>query len=153
MYIYIAFLPYRCYYRDLSFANLLITDIDSFSNLDNSVYDILAAYKAKQRELAKAYTTTYKLAKKEGLRRSKRTTSGNAGRYTTDSSLIANKDDNNAYNRAYMPPTDIEEKKGSSSNNNGVNGSTSDSANKGKGSGIHKRSEGTLYCKDILPRK
>ncbi|KAK2067445.1 hypothetical protein P8C59_001185 [Phyllachora maydis] len=72
----------------------------------------------------------------------------NAGRYTTNSSLIANKDDNNAYNRAYIPPTDIEEEEGSSSNDNSVNSSTSDSTNKGKGSSVYKRSKGALRCKD-----
>ncbi|KAK2068660.1 hypothetical protein P8C59_003290 [Phyllachora maydis] len=87
----------------------------------------IAACKAKQRELAKAYAIA---AKKEGLRRSKRTASSNAGRYTTDSSLMANKNNNNAYNGAYMPPADIEEEKGGSSDNDGVNSSTSNSADK-----------------------
>ncbi|KAK2067379.1 hypothetical protein P8C59_001128 [Phyllachora maydis] len=162
---------------------------DSFSNLDDLVYTILAptlakpakitlairriaACKAKRRELAKARAIAgraaaakrhkkhkkavanaraYKLAKKEGLRRSKRTTGSNAGRYTTDSSLIADKDNNNAYNRAYMPPAKAEEEEeSSSSNNNSVNSGTSDSADKGKGSGIYKRSEGASHCKDIL---
>ncbi|KAK2066224.1 hypothetical protein P8C59_000059 [Phyllachora maydis] len=104
-----------------------------------------AAYKAKRRELAKAYTTA------EGLRRSKRTAGGNAGRYTTNSSLTANKDNNNAYNRAYMPSTNIEEEEeGSSSDDNSINSSTSDSADKGKGSSVYKRSKGTLYYKDTL---
>ncbi|KAK2072147.1 hypothetical protein P8C59_006519 [Phyllachora maydis] len=173
MYIYIACLPYcRCYY-DLSFTNLLIANIDSFSDLDDLVYTILgisttplapapipakpakitpairrtAACEAKRRESAKAYATA------EGLRRSKRTTGGNAGRYTTNSGLIANKDDNDAYNRAYMPSTDTEEEEGSSSDNNGVNSGTSDSADKGKGGSIYKCGEGTLCCKDILPYK
>ncbi|KAK2073785.1 hypothetical protein P8C59_008034 [Phyllachora maydis] len=164
MYIYIACLPYRYYCYDLSFANLLIANIDFFSNLDNSVYIILAlaptlaklakitpairrvaARKAKRRKSAKARTIA---AKKEGLRRSKYTASGDAGRYTTDSSLIANKDNNNAYNRAYIPSTDIEEEEGSSSNDNSVNSGTSNSANKGKGSGVYKRSKGTSHYKD-----
>ncbi|KAK2070891.1 hypothetical protein P8C59_005353 [Phyllachora maydis] len=104
----------------------------------------MAAYKAKQRELAKAYAT-----------RSKRTAGGNAGRYTTNSGLTANKDDNNAYNRAYIPPTNIEEKEeeGSSSDNNGINGSTSNSADKGEGSGAYKRGESALCYKDIPPYK
>ncbi|KAK2072815.1 hypothetical protein P8C59_007149 [Phyllachora maydis] len=152
------------------------TNIDSFSDLDNLVYDILAptlaklakitpavrriaAYKAKRRELAKACTTAYKLAKKKDLRRSKRTTSGNAGRYTTNSSLIANKDDNNAYNRVYMLLANMEEeeeeeeKEGGSSDNNSVNGSTSDSANKGKDSGTYKRGKGALRYKAVLGSK
>ncbi|KAK2067201.1 hypothetical protein P8C59_000960 [Phyllachora maydis] len=170
MFIYIAYLPYRYYYYNSSFTNLLIANIDSFSNLDNLIYIIpapipaklakitlaicrIAAYKAKRRDSAKAHTTAgravaAKRPKKEGLRRSKRTTSGNVGRYTTNSGLIADKDDNNAYNRAYIPPANIEKKEGSSSDNNGVNGSTSDSANKGKGSGVYKRGKGTLYYKD-----
>ncbi|KAK2070464.1 hypothetical protein P8C59_004954 [Phyllachora maydis] len=97
----------------------------------------IAAYKAKQ-------------PKKEGPQRSKRTTSSNAGRYTTNSGLTANKDDNNAYNKAYMPPTNIEEEEGSSSNNNSVNNSTSNSTDKGKGSSAYKRSKGALHCKDTL---
>ncbi|KAK2067670.1 hypothetical protein P8C59_001384 [Phyllachora maydis] len=133
-----------------------------------------AAYKAKQRKAAKAYATAgravaakrrkkrkeatanaqaYKLAKKEDLRRSKRTAGGNAGRYTTDSGLIANKDNNNAYNRAYIPPAEVEEEEeeeDSSSNDNSVNSSTSNSTDKGKGSGICKRGKGALRCEDIL---
>ncbi|KAK2072140.1 hypothetical protein P8C59_006512 [Phyllachora maydis] len=130
-----------------------------------------AAYKAKRRESAKACTTAgraaaakrrkkhkeamantraSKLAKKKDLQRSKRTASGNVGRYTINSGLIANKDNNNAYNRAYIPPTDIEEEEGGSSNDNGVNSSTSDSADKGKGSSIYKRSKGALRYKDTL---
>ncbi|KAK2067474.1 hypothetical protein P8C59_001212 [Phyllachora maydis] len=130
-----------------------------------------AAYKAKRRELAKACAIVgraaavkyckkrkeaaanaqaYKLAKKEGLQCSKRTTSGNTGRYTTDSGFTANKDDNNAYNRAYMPSADIEEEEGSSSDNNGVNGGTSNNANKGEGSSAYKRGKGALYYEDIL---
>ncbi|KAK2071801.1 hypothetical protein P8C59_006196 [Phyllachora maydis] len=173
MYIYIACLPCRYYYRDLSFANLLIANIDFFSDLDNLVYTILApapipakpakitlairytaAYEAKQRKLAKAYAIAGRAAaaKRQGLQRSKCTAGGNAGRYTTDSGLMANKDDNNAYNRAYIPPTNTEEeeKEGSSSNDDSVNSSTSNSADKGKGSGIYKRSKGALYCEDIL---
>ncbi|KAK2069086.1 hypothetical protein P8C59_003693 [Phyllachora maydis] len=76
-----------------------------------------------------------------------------AGKYTTNSGLMANKDDNNAYNRAYMPPTNIEEEKGGSSNNDSVNSSTSNSTDKGKGSSVYERGEGALYCKDILPYK
>ncbi|KAK2069079.1 hypothetical protein P8C59_003686 [Phyllachora maydis] len=110
-----------------------------------------AARKAKQRESAKAYTTASKLAKKEGPRRSKRTISSNTSRYTTNSNLIANKDDSNAYNRAYIPPTDTkEEEEDSSSNNNSVNSSTSNSTNKGKGSSAYKRSKGASHYKDIL---
>ncbi|KAK2073466.1 hypothetical protein P8C59_007751 [Phyllachora maydis] len=205
MYIYIAYLPYRCYYCDSLFTNLLIANIDSFSNSDNSVYTIpdkyfivirristiplalapipakpakitpairyTAACKAKQRKSAKAYAIAgrtvaakrckkrkeatanaraSKLAKKEGLRRSKRTTSSNAGRYTTNSSLMANKDNNNAYNRAYIPPTNIEEEEGSSSNNNSINSSTSNSTDKGKGSSTCKYGKGALRYKDTL---
>ncbi|KAK2072670.1 hypothetical protein P8C59_007008 [Phyllachora maydis] len=109
---------------------------------------------------AKIMPATYKLAKKEDLRRSKHTTGGNAGRYTTNSSLIANKNDNNTYNRAYMPPTNMEEEEekeeeeeDSSSNDNGVNSGTSNSADKGKGSSAYKRSKGALYYKDTLSHK
>ncbi|KAK2066366.1 hypothetical protein P8C59_000195 [Phyllachora maydis] len=105
----------------------------------------VAAYKAKRRELAKAYATA---AKKEDLRHSKRITSSNAGRYTTNSSLIANKDDNNAYNRAYIPSTKAEEKEDSSGDNNSVNSSTSNSADKGEGGGAYKRSKGASRYKD-----
>ncbi|KAK2072756.1 hypothetical protein P8C59_007091 [Phyllachora maydis] len=111
-----------------------------------------ATCKAKQRKSAKAYTTAGRAAaakrsKKEGLRRFKRTTSSNAGRYTTNSGLIANKDDNDAYNRAYMPLANIEEEEGSSSNDNSVNSGTSDSADKGKGSSVYKCGKGALRCK------
>ncbi|KAK2072024.1 hypothetical protein P8C59_006401 [Phyllachora maydis] len=114
----------------------------------------IATYKAKRCKSAKAYTTVDRAAaakrpKKEGLQRSKRTTSSNTGKYTTNSGLIANKDNNNAYNRAYMPPVNIkEEKEGSSNNNNSINSSTSDSTNKGKGNSIYKRSKGALHYKD-----
>ncbi|KAK2067496.1 hypothetical protein P8C59_001234 [Phyllachora maydis] len=102
----------------------------------------VAAYKAKRRKSAKVYAIAG--------RRSKRTTGGDVGRYTTNSGLIANKDDNNAYNRVYIPPANAEEEEeGGSSDNNGVNSGTSDSANKGKGSGACKRSEGALHCEDI----
>ncbi|KAK2072030.1 hypothetical protein P8C59_006407 [Phyllachora maydis] len=121
------------------------TNIDFLSNLDNSVYNIpaptpakpakitpaircTAAYKAKQRKLAKACAA--------------------AGRAAA--AKRPNKDDNNVYNRAYMPSADIKKEEGSSSNNDGVNSSTSDSADKGKGSGAYKRGKGTLYYKDIL---
>ncbi|KAK2070806.1 hypothetical protein P8C59_005275 [Phyllachora maydis] len=133
----------------------------------------IAAYKAKQYELAKACATAgraaaakrrkkrkeaaanaraRKLAKKEGPRHSKRTAGSNAGRYTTNSSLTANKDNNNAYNRAYVPPTNIEKEKekGSSSDNNSVNGSTSDSTDKGEDSSTYKYSKSAL-CRKARP--
>ncbi|KAK2070354.1 hypothetical protein P8C59_004855 [Phyllachora maydis] len=170
MYTYIACSPCRRCYCDSSFTNLLIANTDSFSNSDNLVYTILAptptklakimlairriaAYKAKRRKVAKAYAAA---AKKEGLRRSKHTAGSNTGRYTTDSGLTADKDDNNAYNRAYIPSANIEKEKeeeGSSSDNDSVNSSTSDSANKGEGSSVHKRGEGSLRYKDIPPYK
>ncbi|KAK2073374.1 hypothetical protein P8C59_007662 [Phyllachora maydis] len=154
--MYIACLPCRRYYYDSSFANLLIANTDSFSNLDNLVYTILAstptkpakitpairhtaACKAKRRKSAKTYAIAGRAA-----------AANNAGRYTTDSGLAANKDNNNAYNRVYMPPADIEEEEGSSSDDNSVNSGASDSADKGKGSSIYKRGKGTLHCKDIL---
>ncbi|KAK2073344.1 hypothetical protein P8C59_007633 [Phyllachora maydis] len=101
-----------------------------------------AACEAKRRKAAKACAT-----------RSKRTTSGNASRYTTNSGLMANKDDNNAYNRAYMPSVNTEEEeeeKGGSSDDNSINSSTSNSADKGKGSSACKRGKGSLYYKDTL---
>ncbi|KAK2066319.1 hypothetical protein P8C59_000148 [Phyllachora maydis] len=115
----------------------------------------IAACKAKQYKSAKACTAAGRAAaakryKKQGLQRSKRTTGGDTGRYTTNSGLIANKDDNNAYNRAYVPPANTEEEEGSSSNDNGVNSGTSNSANKGKGGGAYKRNEGALRYKDTL---
>ncbi|KAK2073391.1 hypothetical protein P8C59_007679 [Phyllachora maydis] len=102
----------------------------------------VAACKAKRRKAAKAYAIA---AKKEGLRHSKRTAGGDAGRYTTDSGLIADKDDNNAYNRVYMPFTDAEEEEeeDSSGNDNSINGGTSDSADKGEGSSMYKRGKGS----------
>ncbi|KAK2073074.1 hypothetical protein P8C59_007383 [Phyllachora maydis] len=170
MYIYIAFLPYRCYCYDSSFTNLLIADIDFLFDLDDLVYNILgiptmplalapipaklakitpairrtAACKAKRRESAKAYAIV------EGLRRSKCTAGSDAGRYTTDSGFTADKDDNNAYNRAYMPPADIEEEEeNSSGDNNSVNSGTSDSTDKGKGSNMYEYSKGVSRCEDI----
>ncbi|KAK2074253.1 hypothetical protein P8C59_008474 [Phyllachora maydis] len=113
----------------------------------------VAAKCRKKRKEAAANAQARKLAKKEGLQRFKRTAGGNAGRYTTNSSLMANKDDDNAYNRAYVPPTDVEkeeEEEGSSSDNNSVNSGTSNSTNKGKGSSTYKHSKGSLRCKDIL---
>ncbi|KAK2072851.1 hypothetical protein P8C59_007181 [Phyllachora maydis] len=114
------------------------TNIDSLSDLDNSVYNIPAPIPAKPAKITPA--------------RSKRTAGSNTGRYITDSGLIANKDDNNAYNGAYVPPADIEEEeeKEGSGNNDGVNGSTSDSADKGEGSGIYKHGKGALRYKDTL---
>ncbi|KAK2074028.1 hypothetical protein P8C59_008265 [Phyllachora maydis] len=131
-----------------------------------------AAYKAKRRELAKACATAgravaakrckkckeaaanawaSKLAKKEGPQRSKYITSSNTGRYTTNSGLIANKDDNDGYNRAYVPPANTEkEEEGGSGDNNSVNSSTSDSTDKGKGSGACERGKGASYYKDTL---
>ncbi|KAK2072159.1 hypothetical protein P8C59_006531 [Phyllachora maydis] len=109
-----------------------------------------ATKRRKKRKKAMANARASKLAKKEGLRRSKHTTSSNTGRNTTNSGLIADKDDNNTYNRAYMPPANTEKKKGGSGNNNSVNGSTSNSTNKGKGSSIYKHSKGALYYKDTL---
>ncbi|KAK2067697.1 hypothetical protein P8C59_001411 [Phyllachora maydis] len=115
-----------------------------------------AARKAKRRELAKAYATAGRAAaakrpKKEDLQRSKCTAGGDAGRYTTNSGLIADKDDDNAYNRAYMPSTEVEEEEeDSSSNNDSINSGTSDSTNKGKGSSMYERGKGALHCKDIL---
>ncbi|KAK2072155.1 hypothetical protein P8C59_006527 [Phyllachora maydis] len=107
-----------------------------------------AAKRCKKHKEAIANAQAYKLAKKEGPQRSKRTTSSDAGRYTTNSSLMANKDNNNAYNRAYVPPTNIEEKEGSSSNNNSINSGISNSTDKGKGSGAYERNKGALYYKD-----
>ncbi|KAK2072772.1 hypothetical protein P8C59_007107 [Phyllachora maydis] len=109
-----------------------------------------AARKAKRYKSAKARAIA---AKKEGLRRFKRTISGNTGRYTTNSGLTANKDDNNAYNRAYIPPANTEEEEGGSSDNNSVNSGTSDSADKGEGSGARKYGKGALRYKDTLLHK
>ncbi|KAK2073340.1 hypothetical protein P8C59_007629 [Phyllachora maydis] len=153
MYIYIACLPCCYCYYDLLFANLLIANIDSLSNLDDLVYTILGistiplAPAPTLAKLAKITPAASKLAKKEGLRRSKRTAGGNASRYTTDSGLTANKDNDNVYNRVYIPPTNIEEEEGGSGDNDGVNGSTSDSADKGEGGGIHKCGKGALRYK------
>ncbi|KAK2069745.1 hypothetical protein P8C59_004299 [Phyllachora maydis] len=154
-----------------------LTNIDFLSNLDNSVYNILASIpakpakitpaihraatrKAKRRKSAKARAAAgravaAKRSKKEDLQRSKRTAGSNAGRYTTNSGLIANKDDNNAYNRAYVPPTNTEEEEeeeeeDGSSDNDSINSGISDGTNKGEGSGVHKRSKGALRCKDTL---
>ncbi|KAK2067360.1 hypothetical protein P8C59_001109 [Phyllachora maydis] len=113
-----------------------------------------AAKRRKKRKEAVANAQACKLAKKEDLQRFKRTTSSDTGRYTTNSGLTANKDDNDAYNRAYVPPANTEEEKeDGSSNDNGVNGGTSDSTDKGKASSARKRGKGALRYKDILPRK
>ncbi|KAK2070357.1 hypothetical protein P8C59_004858 [Phyllachora maydis] len=91
-----------------------------------------AAYKAKRRKSAKAHAI--------------------AGRAAA--AKRSNKDNNNAYNRAYIPPAKAEEKeKGGSSNDNSINSSTSNSTNKGKGSSVYKYSKGALCCKDIPPYK
>ncbi|KAK2069324.1 hypothetical protein P8C59_003915 [Phyllachora maydis] len=148
MYIYIACLPCRCYYYDLSFADLLIANIDSFSDLDDSVYTIPGISTAPL-ALALIPTKPAKIM----LARSKRTAGSNTSRYTTDSGLTADKDDNDVYNRAYVPPANIEEKEeeeGSSSDDNSVNSSTSNSADKGKGSSIYERGEGSSRYKDTL---
>ncbi|KAK2067460.1 hypothetical protein P8C59_001200 [Phyllachora maydis] len=119
-----------------------IANIDFLSNLDNSVYNILVPIPAKPAKITPAIRC---MAAYKAKRRN------NAGRYTTNSSLIANKDNNNTYNRVYIPPAKAEEEEeGSSSDNNSVNGSTSDNADKGKGSGIYKRGKGALHCKDTL---
>ncbi|KAK2072103.1 hypothetical protein P8C59_006479 [Phyllachora maydis] len=161
MYIYIACLPYYCYYYDLSCTNLLIADIDSLSNSNNLVHTIpapipakpakiipairrAAAYKAKRRKSAKAYTIVGRAAA------AKRYKNGNASRYTTNSGLTANKDNNNAYNGAYIPPANTEEEEGGSSDDNGVNSGISDSTDKGEGGGIYKRGKGASCYKDIL---
>ncbi|KAK2071008.1 hypothetical protein P8C59_005465 [Phyllachora maydis] len=149
MYIYIACLPYYCYYYDLSFTNLLIANIDSFSDLDDLLYTILGISTAPPAPAP----TPAKLAKitpaiRRTAARKAKQYNGDAGRYTTDSGLTANKDDNNAYNRAYMPPTNAEEEEGSSSDDNSINSSTSNSTNKGKGSSAYKRGKGALCCKD-----
>ncbi|KAK2074346.1 hypothetical protein P8C59_008560 [Phyllachora maydis] len=73
----------------------------------------------------------------------------NAGRYTTNSGLTADKDDNNAYNRAYMPPANTEEEEeGGSGDDNSVNSGTSDSTNKGEGGGARERGESASRCED-----
>ncbi|KAK2067145.1 hypothetical protein P8C59_000904 [Phyllachora maydis] len=108
---------------------------------------------AKPAKITPAIRRAYKLAKKEGLQRSKRIAGGNAGRYTTNSSLMANKDDNNAYNRAYVPPANVEEEKGGSSDNNSINSGTSDSADKGKGSSARKRNKGASHYENTPPYK
>ncbi|KAK2073369.1 hypothetical protein P8C59_007657 [Phyllachora maydis] len=114
-----------------------------------------AAKRRKKRKEAAANAQACKLAKKEDLQRSKHTAGSNAGRYTTNSGLIADKDDNNAYNRAYIPPANAEEEKEKkeeeeekegSSDNDSINGSTSDSTDKGKGSSAYKRGEGASRC-------
>ncbi|KAK2073059.1 hypothetical protein P8C59_007368 [Phyllachora maydis] len=109
-----------------------------------------AAKRCKKRKKAAANAQASKLAKKEGLQRFKRTTSSNTGRYITNSSLTANKDNNNAYNRAYIPPANTEEKEGSSSDNDSVNSGTSNSTDKGKGSGTYECDKGALRYKDTL---
>ncbi|KAK2068520.1 hypothetical protein P8C59_003154 [Phyllachora maydis] len=137
--MYIACSPYYYYCCDLSFTNLLIANIDSFSDLDNSAYTILGipttppALAPIPAKLAKIMPAIRRAAASAAKR--------------------PNKDNNNAYNRAYMPPTNIKEEKGSSSNNNSINSSTSNSADKGKGSSAHKRNKGALYRKDTLPYK
>ncbi|KAK2067922.1 hypothetical protein P8C59_001621 [Phyllachora maydis] len=113
-----------------------------------------ATKRYKKRKKAVANTQAYKLAKKKDLRRSKRTAGSDAGRYTTNSGLTADKDNNNVYNRAYMPPAKAEEEEeGSSGDNDSVNSSTSDSANKSKGSSTYKRSKGALRYEDTPLRK
>ncbi|KAK2066186.1 hypothetical protein P8C59_000021 [Phyllachora maydis] len=163
MYTYIAFSPYRCYYCDSSFANLLIANIDSLSNLDNLVYDIPGIPTAPLApaptlaKLAKITPAICRIATREAKQyksaKARAIAGLNAGRYTTDSGLTANKDDNNAYNRAYIPPANIEEEEGSSSNDNSVNSGTSNSTNKGEGSSAYKYNKGALCCKDTLLRK
>ncbi|KAK2066179.1 hypothetical protein P8C59_000014 [Phyllachora maydis] len=139
MYIYIAYLPCRCCYYNSLFTDLLIADIDSFPDLDNSVYTILAPAPIPAKP-AKITPAIYRIAAYKAKRR----------KSAKACAIVANKDDNNAYNRAYIPPTDIEEEKGSSSNNNSINGGTSDSTDKGKGSSAYKHSKGASRYKNIL---
>ncbi|KAK2068579.1 hypothetical protein P8C59_003211 [Phyllachora maydis] len=79
---------------------------------------------------------------------------GNAGIYTNDPSLLANKDKDNAYNRAYKPPTNIEEKgsskdnsKGKEEEDNSNNNSTSNSASNSKDKAGYGPSNSSLYYK------
>ncbi|KAK2068455.1 hypothetical protein P8C59_003091 [Phyllachora maydis] len=161
MYMYIAFLPYCYYCYNLLFTNLLIANIDSLSDLDNSVYNIpapapilakpakitlaiycAAACKAKRRKSAKAYAIVGRAAAAKRYKKRKEAAAN---------AQATNKDDNNGYNRVYIPLANTEEeKKGSSSDNDSVNSGTSNSANKGKGSGVYKCGEDALRCKDTL---
>ncbi|KAK2067260.1 hypothetical protein P8C59_001016 [Phyllachora maydis] len=112
----------------------------------------IAARKAKQRESAKARAIAGRAAAtKRYKKRKEAVANAQASKLAKkEGPLMANKDNNNAYNRAYVPPANTEEEKGSSGNNDSVNSSTSDSTDKGKGSSAYQYGKGALYYKDIL---
>ncbi|KAK2075446.1 hypothetical protein P8C59_009574 [Phyllachora maydis] len=94
--------------------------------------------------LAIRYAAAYKLKREE---------MANAGVYTNNTSPLANKDKDNAYNRAYKPPTNIKEE-GSSKDNSkeeedksSNNNSTGDSAGNSKDKARRKLSNSSLRYK------
>ncbi|KAK2066304.1 hypothetical protein P8C59_000133 [Phyllachora maydis] len=108
-----------------------------------------AAYRRKLEEIAQAYATSAKATATKGrIKRNK-----NTGIYTNGTGLLANKHEDNAYNRAYKPPTNIEDKGSSkddskeeeedNSNNNRTGNSTSNSKDKAR----YKLSNSSLYYK------
>ncbi|KAK2066325.1 hypothetical protein P8C59_000154 [Phyllachora maydis] len=119
------------------------SNIDSLSNSDNLVHDIPAPIPAKPAKITLAirHAAAYK-AKRRKLAKA--------------CAIAADKDDNDAYNRVYMPPANAEEEEEEeegSGDNNSVNSSTSDSANKGEGSSAYKRGKGASRYKDMLLHK
>ncbi|KAK2068607.1 hypothetical protein P8C59_003239 [Phyllachora maydis] len=83
---------------------------------------------------------------------------GNAGIYTNNTGLLADKDKDNAYNRAYKPPTNIEEEDSSKDNSkeeeeeedNSSNNGTSNSTGNSKDKARRELSNSGSYYKDIL---
>ncbi|KAK2067210.1 hypothetical protein P8C59_000969 [Phyllachora maydis] len=78
----------------------------------------------------------------------------NTGIYTNNPSPLANKNKDNAYNRAYKPPTNIEEESGNKDNSkeeeeedNSDNNSTSNSTSNSKDKARYKPSDSSLCYK------
>ncbi|KAK2066359.1 hypothetical protein P8C59_000188 [Phyllachora maydis] len=84
-------------------------------------------------------------------------TSGNAGINTNDPSSLADKDKDDAYNRAYKPPTNIEEEGSSKDDSkdeeeeedNSDNNSTSNSTDNSKDKARYRPSNSSLYYKVV----
>ncbi|KAK2068653.1 hypothetical protein P8C59_003283 [Phyllachora maydis] len=85
--------------------------------------------------------------------RSLRLANSNTGIYTNNPRPLANKNKDDAYNRAYKPPTNIEEKGSNKDDSkkeekdNSNDNSTSDGTSNSKDKAGHKPSDSSLYYK------